>query len=410
VRDVLFISYLFPPMGGGGVQRTLSFVEGLPAHGWRPTVICAGPDAPYWAKDPSLKARVPKDVSVRRVPEGPLGWSRTLIRRVLPGRLRKGFDDRFLIPDRAVPWLPTALAAASRERLFRNFSAIYTTGAPWTDHMVGLLSVPGTSLPWVADFRDPWTLSAGAPIPEATLPIHQWLERRVYANADRIIANTRTQQAELEEAFPVARGKTTHIPNGWRDQDFPADLPEPDPDRLLLGYAGSLYPGYTARPLLERLERLQEELAPPLTLRWVGKTKPWDEVATSPIPAEQLGYLSQGQALRHMAECRAVFFFVPDRPHAEGWVPQKLYVYLRLGRPILAVGRDGEAMQILRDAKGPGLCLHPDDPNEKLFAWLRRLAAGELDYLGYDPSVVARYDRRQTTASLARLLDEIAAG
>lgn len=403
----MFISYLFPPMGGGGVQRTLSFVEGLPAHGWRPTVICAGLDAPYWAKDPSLEARIPKGIRVLRVPEGPLGWSRTLIRRLLPGRLRKTFDDRLLIPDRAVPWLPTALAAASRQRLLRDFSALYTTGAPWTDHMVGLLSVPGTGLPWVADFRDPWTLSAGVPIPEAVLPIHQWLERRVYANADRIIANTRTQRAELEEAFPLARGKTVCIPNGWREGDFPEDLPGPDPDRLLLGYAGSLYAGYTARPLLERLERFEDHFVPSLTLRWVGKTQPFDEVGKTAVPAEHLGYLPQEEALRRMAECRGVFFFVPDRLHAEGWVPQKLYVYLRLGRPILAIGKEGEAMQILREAGGPGLCLHPDDPDEKLFAWLRQLAAGELDGSSYDPEVVARYDRRSGTASLARVLDSL---
>ncbi|MEM1026307.1 MAG: glycosyltransferase [Myxococcota bacterium] len=408
MRDVLFISYLFPPMGGGGVQRTLSFVEGLPAHGWRPTVICAGPDAPYWAKDPSLKARIPEDVRVLRVPEGPLGWSRTLVRRLLPGRIRRAFDDRLLIPDRAIPWLPTALAAASRQRLTREFSAMYTTGAPWTDHLVGLLSAPGTGLPWVADFRDPWTLSAGVPIPEAVLPVHQWLERRVYANADRIIANTLTQQAELAEAFPIVRGKSCCIPNGWREADFPAHLPPPDQERMLLGYAGSLYEGYTARPLLERLERLGER-PPPYILRWVGKTKPFDGMGKSPVPAEHLGYLTQEEVLRRMAECRAVFFFVPDTAHAEGWVPQKLYVYLRLGRPILAVGKEGEAMQILREAGGPGLCLHPDEPDERLLDWLHRLRAGALDGLRYDPEVVARYSRQQTTASLARLLDEVAA-
>ena len=38
-RRVLVVAYYWPPAGGVGVQRTMKFVEHLPAAGWDPTVV-----------------------------------------------------------------------------------------------------------------------------------------------------------------------------------------------------------------------------------------------------------------------------------------------------------------------------------------------------------------------------------
>ncbi len=38
-KKVLFIAYLFPPVGGGGVQRSSKFVKYLPEFGWQPLVL-----------------------------------------------------------------------------------------------------------------------------------------------------------------------------------------------------------------------------------------------------------------------------------------------------------------------------------------------------------------------------------
>ena len=38
-KRVLFVSYLFPPTGGVGVQRVAKFVKYLPEFGWRSSVL-----------------------------------------------------------------------------------------------------------------------------------------------------------------------------------------------------------------------------------------------------------------------------------------------------------------------------------------------------------------------------------
>jgi hypothetical protein len=40
MKNVLFIVYYFPPMGGSGVQRPLKFVKYLRKFGWNPIVLC----------------------------------------------------------------------------------------------------------------------------------------------------------------------------------------------------------------------------------------------------------------------------------------------------------------------------------------------------------------------------------
>ena len=61
------VAYVFPPLGGGGVHRTLGFAHHLPGHGWRPTVLCASENSRYWASDPSLVDQIPDEALDRCV-------------------------------------------------------------------------------------------------------------------------------------------------------------------------------------------------------------------------------------------------------------------------------------------------------------------------------------------------------
>ena len=65
-RRVLMIAFQFPPFAmSSGVQRTLRFVQHLPAHGWSPIVLSAHPRA-YSAVSADLLKEVPPDTVVER--------------------------------------------------------------------------------------------------------------------------------------------------------------------------------------------------------------------------------------------------------------------------------------------------------------------------------------------------------
>ena len=91
-----------------------------------------------------------------------------------------------------------------------------------------------------------------------------------------------------------------------------------------------------------------------------------------------LGYLPQRAALAALGGCHAVIVVLPESSVPLGWVPQKLYVYLRLGRPILAVVPPGEARDLIAGAGGPHLIVDPRDVGQagaRVAEWLRRRPA-----------------------------------
>src|SRR5690606_4050757 len=75
-KNVLLISYSFPPIGGGGVPRPLKMAKYLGEFGWNVHVLTVDPT--YHATlDPSLLQQVPSTVQVYRAKESAL-FSRLL--------------------------------------------------------------------------------------------------------------------------------------------------------------------------------------------------------------------------------------------------------------------------------------------------------------------------------------------
>lgn len=410
MRRVLIVAYVFPPLGGGGVQRTLSFVRHLPSLGWRPTVICADPSVPYWARDESLLDVVPPEAEVVRVSDGGLQRLLHAPRRLLPGGLRTAWPRLLELPDRQVAWFPAGLRAARRALRETRFDAVYTTSAPFTDHLVALGL--GTSRPpWIADFRDPWTDNRTfRPVTEAHRSLAERWEAQVVAGADLVVANTPPNAEALRARYPGAA--IDAIPNGWEPADF-AGLPGASAGKFTIAYAGSFYAGYGPDAFLRYLDgafRIRPELRSQVELRFAGKTDigavlrahGLDDIAT------ERGYLSQRESLAHLAKSQAQLLVLP--PGAGGWVPQKLYVGLRIGRPFVAVCPDGEARRILTEAGGTSLLLRPDEPQgaERLADWLTARIATDDASGGFDAEVVARYDRTRLAARLAAHLDRLA--
>ena len=61
----LLVTYVFPPVGGAGVARTLKLAKFLPSHGVEPSVLtCGNPSVPVY--DETLLADVPPGMEVLR--------------------------------------------------------------------------------------------------------------------------------------------------------------------------------------------------------------------------------------------------------------------------------------------------------------------------------------------------------
>jgi glycosyltransferase involved in cell wall biosynthesis len=416
-RRVLIITREFPPAIGPHSLRIAKLTKYLPEFGWRATVITAPVDH-AWGTDDSL-AREVEPVPLERVPRlftGLLHPRAGL--NVEAGGPLPGFDDwrppirgrmsRLLVPDSGVLW---ALPAASRARaLAARHDAVLTTAPPFSTHLAGLLVARLTGLPWVAEYRDNWTVNPLYSRGRIANALNRMLERIVVRSARRIAVISEEARMELEAAFPRARGRVGVAPNGFDPDDIPVTGGRPD--RFVIVYTGSLHRRRDPSTLLAALAaqgRADAAFAEDVRLALVGNIPAWvEEEAVRAIGADRVstrGLLPHRRALEVAAGAAALLVISSGAEGGTATMTSKLLEYLGLRRPILMLAPEGPGVRLVR-ALEAGAVAAPDDQAAiqaavaELYAQWRSRSERILQ-----TADAMRWTRRETARSMAALLD-----
>ena len=437
-HTLLVIAYFFPPLGGGGVQRTVKFLKYLRPLGWRAEVITVRA-AKYWALDPALAAEVPADTVVHRtfaltgpdlLTHGRAGAAG--IRSTAAFRRLRRWSSLFLVPDAYVGWFPFALARA-RARMERgDVDVMLTTSSPDSTHLVGLVLRERLPVPWVADFRDPWVRRLTFQAPTAWhRRLHLWLERRVLERADRVLVTNKATRDDFLARHPqLPDGRFAVIPNGYDPEDLAVmrhfsrdssrdssldsgrDRHPPAPG-LILVHTGLLSGRRTLAPVVEAMARLfaeRPELAARLRLRQVGPRESVnDDLVSMGGLAGNVTFVppvAHREVLAEMAGAGALLLLEAGEPEGSLITPGKLFEYLASRRPILAVVPPGPAADLVR-ATGAGEVVAPQDPAQLAAVLGRWLAEGPPPSRVREEDL-APYARPALAARLGALLDELA--
>ncbi|HEY0829324.1 MAG TPA: glycosyltransferase, partial [Bacilli bacterium] len=234
-RRVLIIAYLFPPIGGGGVQRALKMAKYLVQFGWEVHVLTVEP-AYHVSLDPTLLNGLPSSVFIHRTKELSPGKlanvSSSSITGDKPnlsitGRIKKllrsavkGVKPYILIPDDQILWFPAALRKGLRIMSEYKMDMIFSTSAPYTNHLVGLYLKRKTNKPWIADFRDPWTQN----MHRTSIRWREWLEdrleRMVLRESDVCLTVTPSFAANFKQKFSAEIKRVEVIHNGFDPEDY----------------------------------------------------------------------------------------------------------------------------------------------------------------------------------------------
>lgn len=342
MRRLLMVAYYFPPLGGIGSLRALKFAAYLPELGWDVTVLAPRRGAYY--RDPTLG--FPEDRVIRT---GSLELSRAGKAVLAPGtpdtqaaavgplgrRVRDAVRRWVYRPDPQIGWYPFALSAGRAALRDRRFDAIFSTSFPVTAHMVARSLRREFGVPWVAEFRDPWTeqLPAGH-------PHREWgarLERAIAAEAEAVVVPS-PRWAKL---FLAKGARTVRvITNGYDPVDLP---PAASPESLVVTHVGTLYPGrQDLSAAWQALRQLRAE-GTPVRVRFVGDlpAAAADEIRAHGLGdvLEVTGFVPYREALSRMAASSVLVGAGGGaRGASEGWIPAKFFEYLGTGLPILYVG------------------------------------------------------------------------
>lgn len=392
LTPVLLVACHFPPEGIIGSQRPGRFFRYLPEFGYEPYVVTASPQ-------PEAHPRVQEAPFTNGLA------ARLAMMTIAPA------DDR-------PTWARAAYATGARLLEKTPCRAIFSTSPPYSVHSAAAKLSKRFGIPWVADIRDPL---AGSAIRRSD-GIFRWIDQHVektILTADAIILNTIPALEDWRRRYPDHARRMGAIYNGFD----PADVPEPAgplparAQRILL-HAGSLYMPQYVGILMRALRTMHERgQLTPETFRFqligaVVDTIPVLEdfryLAACGILDNGGSHLPQAEARQMMRNCD--FLLLVDYYRAGGslQLPAKLFDYLPVGRPILAITTPDSPMHRTLEISGlPNVTLFPADGADVVLEKLTRLLAMPAGPHSLHPKYLTAFDGRNQTAELAQIFDRL---
>jgi len=429
LKRVLIITYYWPPSGGAGVQRWLKMTKYLPQFGWKPVVFTAK-DAEYPIHDSSLEKDVSKEAEVIRYPIWePYDLYKKLIgqkkeEKVYSGfmseKKKPGFAQRLSVWIRGNLFIPDARCfwiRPSRKFLIdflekNPVDAMISTGPPHTTHMIALGVKKKLNIPWVADFRDPWTqidFYDQLHLTRWADARHKKMEREVLKHADKVVTVSWHWADDLKK---ISGGEVEVVTNGFDEADYQNERPQLD-EKFSLTHVGSINADRNPKMLwvaMGELCRENENFKKEMLIRLVGKNdvSVYDDIEKNGLTPnlERIDYLPHAQIAPIQQLSHVLLLPINDTPNVMGIIPGKIFEYLAAQRPILVVGKeDGDSARIVRESGAGVICGFEE--KEKIKEEVMRLFGGRNSEFKILNSGIEQFSRRNLAGKFANILNAI---
>jgi glycosyltransferase involved in cell wall biosynthesis len=387
-KQVMLITPCIPPYAGSGVYRNIRFIHNLDRLGWGVSVLSIRENCirENLSRDSALLQKIPDTVHLERTHATRLleaflrfrnGPSEThnrqsketqkYIKKIknsqkqvsLPQDFKDFISTLLRFPDAEIGWVPWAILRGLKTCKKKKIEVLFTSGPPHSCHLVGWALQNLTGLPWVADFRDPWTRQGW--IDEATKKTwhHRWkmyLEHRVISSANRVILNTNEMRDEFSTFYSgIPSGKFTAIYNGFNPEEAPELPKEPENEKVFtVTHTGSFYKKRTPFGFLRALSELIEEQKIALDqihIRLIGRCDRESILEkinclglTSCV--DLIPWVTHEESLRAITASDLLLLIQPE---TNLQIPGKLFEYIMLEKNILALADDGATSNVVRN-------------------------------------------------------------
>lgn len=373
MKRVLIITYYWPPSGGSGVQRWLKFVKYLPQFAWQPVVYT--PENPEISVlDESLLKDIPTETEILKTSiwepyaayQKFLGKKKNSTATIYNLKDNKSFSSKianfirsnFFIPDARCFWVRPSYRFLYKYLKSNPVDAIITTGPPHSLHLIALRLKKKFNIPWIADFRDPWTnidYFEDLKLSALARRKHFRLEKTVLTEADVVLTIGETMKNEF---IQLGAQNVSLIYNGFDEDDIAQDTNNPKNDKFVMCHIGVL--GVNRNPIifwdtLRQLFSENIEMAENIRIKLIGKV---DDLVKQMIAerglaknVDYIDYLPHNEVVKQQKASDVLLLFINHTKNAKGIITGKFFEYMAAQRPILAIGPlDGDAAHILKAA------------------------------------------------------------
>ena len=361
MKKVLIITYYWPPSGGGGVMRWLKMSKFLPELGWQPIIYTPeNPDSSV--TDESLAQEVHKDIIELKTPI----WEPYQLYRRLTGqknntKFKAGYISEassgnwksklsvfirgnFLIPDPRRFWIRPSIKFLSKYLEKNKIDLIVSTGPPHSMHLIALGLKKKFDIPWIADFRDPWTdidFYSKLKLTKWADKKHHKLELEVLTKADYVVT---VSPGCAEDLSKINNREIKIINNGYDPLDYDFERSELD-ETFTISHFGAFNKDRNPISLWTALNEIAGnniEFKNSLRIQLIGQT---DDSVIDEIKKNNLidnliltEHLPHKKGLIQLSKSQVLLLPLNDAPNVQGILPGKMYEYLALRRPILSLG------------------------------------------------------------------------
>ena len=406
MKKVLFISATWLPQCDPWTIRLAKFCKYLPEHGWKPLILTMK-NLSVTRYDDSIMGELPKDLKIYESFRIPTMW--------MPAMWR----SKLLIPDPRIAWLPSAVLKGIRVVKNERVDVIYSSCDPFSSHLIGHLVKKFTGVRWVAEFADWWTDNCYIDYSSKTKEsIEKRMERRVIEYSDRVVTIMDEMIERFGEKYPyINKEKYTTITNGFDSEDY-KDLKPSKRDVFTITYIGGIYGILTSENFLLGLRKLideKENLENKIRVRFVGKSGKVTKDLVSSLKlqrvVELIGNVEYKRSLEYQVNSHVLLLLFANEVDAKTAYPSKMVEYLRSKRPILALGGDGPAANLI-NAANAGMIVRFDDIEgikQAIFNLYQKYEQNGLK-VEENEGILERFERRRLTVQLAEVLEDVSGG
>ncbi len=430
MKKVLVITYYWPPSGGAGVQRWLKFVKYLREFGWEPIVYTPeNPEAP--ATDVSLFKDIPKDIQVIKQPIWePYNLYKRFIGQKKGDKINAGFlsekkkpglaekvsvwiRGNWFIPDARKFWIEPSVKYLTKFLKANKVDAMVSTGPPHSMHLIALHLKKTLNIPWLADFRDPWTnidFYDKLKLSNASDKKHRTLELSVLKAADKVVTVSWNWAQDFKK---ILNRDIEVITNGFDEADF-SQQPVVLDKKFSIAHIGAMNNDRNPHQFWKAVKELINEnvgFKKDLTIRLIGKN---DISVIQSIEAnglkeftETTPYLPHGEVLKRICSSQVLLLPLNDTPNTLGIIPGKIFEYLAAKRPIFAIGNvQGDTARIIQETNSGVICDFGDkiQMKKEILSLYEKYKNNDLRI---DSISIENYSRRMKTGEMSNLLNTI---
>ncbi|HYH14372.1 MAG TPA: glycosyltransferase, partial [Flavisolibacter sp.] len=373
-KNILIITYYWPPSGGAAVQRWLSFSNKLVQQGISVHLLTVDPKyATYQLYDESLLNQIDHRIQIHTTKTfEPFGLYKVLFGKnsipkpafsdeVKPSLLKKAsrfVRGNFFIPDPRKGWKPYAVKKAFELIEKHGIKTVITAGPPHSTHFIGNALKEKIAIKWIADFHDLWTdviyynLLYHLPIVKRK---DRQLERLILESADIIITvGEKYKEKLLQKSDRIEPNKIHVLRIGYDETIFNSiSKPTTPSTQFTITYTGSIADFYEPEVFFRALKQIKQNYPQvQFCLRFVGVLSAGIRENIKKLQLDtildEVGYVSHKRSIQYLLESTLLLLVNPITKDEEMVIPGKVYEYLAAQKPIVNITKtSAETAQLI---------------------------------------------------------------